>query len=206
VVIAGAGKLGKLLFDCIDGDARWNVIGFIDDGRAGESCFELPVFSSEGYDRRLTRNAFMAVGYPAIRRQMVDRLAPLGLDWQTYIDRRCIVGRNAVLGRGTLVLSFAMVASGVRIGEFTYISSYANIGTGSVVGSFTSLMMGAGAGESVIGDDCVLGLRSACLDHAALGDGVTVAPYTLVRRAIPAGALVAGSPARIVERQGRPKR
>ena len=203
VVIAGAGKMGKLLFDCIDGDDRWQVIGFIDDGHAGETCFGLPVFASESYDTRLTRNAIMAVGYPATRRQMVDRLAPLKLDWRTYIDRRCMVGREAAIGRGAIVLSFAMVASGVRIGEFAYVSSYANVGTGSVIGCFTSILMGATVGESVIGSDCVLGMRSGCLDHATLGDGVTLAPYTLVRRPIPAGALVAGSPARIVERGGK---
>jgi carbonic anhydrase/acetyltransferase-like protein (isoleucine patch superfamily) len=195
--------MGKLLFDCIDGDDRWQVIGFIDDGHAGETRFGLPVFAGDAYDVRLTRHAIMAVGYPATRRQMIARLAPLELDWCTYIDRRCMVGREAVIGRGAIVLSFAMVASGVRIGDFTYVSSYASVGTGSVVGSFTSILIGATAGESVIGDDCVLGMRSGCLDHATLGDGVTLAPYTLVRRAIPAGALVAGSPARIVERGSR---
>jgi acetyltransferase-like isoleucine patch superfamily enzyme len=196
--------MGKLLFDCIDGDDRWRVIGFIDDGHAGETCFGLPVFAGDDYDVRLTRNAIMAVGYPATRRQMVERLAPLGLDWCSYIDRRCMVGREAVIGRGAIVLSFAMVASGVRIGDFSYVSSYANVGTGSQIGAFTSVLMGATVGESVIGSDCVLGMRSGCLDFATLGDGVTLAPYTLVRKPIPAGALVAGSPARIVRRGDTP--
>ncbi len=194
--------MGKLLFDCIDGDDRWQVVGFIDDGHAGEMLFGLPVFAGDAYDVRLTRNAIMAVGYPATRRQMVERLAPLELDWCSYIDRRGMVGREAVIGRGAIVLSFAMVASGVRIGDFAYVSSYANVGTGSVIGAFTSVLMGATVGESVIGDDCVLGMRSGCLDFATLGDGVTLAPYTLVRKPIPAGALVAGSPARIVRRSG----
>jgi sugar O-acyltransferase (sialic acid O-acetyltransferase NeuD family) len=200
VVIAGAGNLGKLLFDCLDGDERWHILGFIDDGHAGGTCFDLPVYSSEDYDPRLTRNAFMAIGYPQMRRAMVARLAPLQLDWRRFIDRRAMVGRGATLGTGVLVLSFAMVASGVRIGDFTYLSSYAHVGTGATVGDYTSILPAASVGESVIGSDCVLGLRSACLDGATIGDGATLAPFTLVRRVIPAGALVAGSPARIVPR------
>lgn len=202
IVIAGAGKLGKLLLDCLDGDERWRATGFIDDGQAGGECCGLPVYASESYDPGLTRHAFMAVGYPATRRAMVKRLAPLGLDWATFVDRRAMVGRDAALGRGVLVLSFAMIASSVRLGDFTYLSSYAHIGTGSVVGDYTSILAGVSIGETVIGSDCTLGLRSACLEGAILGDGASVAPFTLVRKPIPAGALVAGSPARIVRRGG----
>lgn len=202
VVIAGAGKMGRFLFDCLEGDEHWQVLGFIDDGKAGQTCFGLPVYAGEAYDPALTRNAMLAVGHPAMRRQMLAGLAPLNLDWQNYIDRRALVGREAVIGRGTIVLSFAQLASGVRVGDFSYISSYAFIGTGSVIGSYCSILPNAAVGESRIGDDCIVGLRSACLDGASLGDGVTVAPYTLVRKPVPAGALVAGSPARVVRRSG----
>jgi acetyltransferase-like isoleucine patch superfamily enzyme len=98
-----------------------------------------------------------------------------------------------------LVLSFAMIASGVRIGDFCYISSYAHAGTGAAIGNYTSLMGGATVGDSVVGDGCVIGLKSACIDGAVVGDGATVAPYTCVRRTVPAGALIAGSPARIIK-------
>lgn len=200
VVIAGAGKLGKLLVDCLDGDERWRPVAFIDDGQAGETCFGLPIYASDAYDPALTRHAFMAIGYPAMRRQMVARLERLGLDWRTFVDRRAMVGRHAVLGRGTLVLNFATIASTVRTGEFCYVSTYGHLGTGSVMGDYCSVLPSAGAGETVIGNDCTLGVHSSCLDHAVLGDGVTVGPYALVRQSVPAGALVAGVPARIVRR------
>lgn len=201
VVIAGAGNLGRLLLDCLDGDDRWEVVGFIDDGLAGQNYFDLPIFSSANYDSGLASDAFMAIGYPDMRRTMIDSLEPLGLNWQTFIDRRSMVGRGVDLGRGTLVMSFAMVASGVRIGDFTYISSYAHVGTRSEVGAFSSVLFGAMVGESKIGSECILGVKSTCLDGAVIGDGASVAPYTLVRMAIPARASVAGSPPRIIRKQ-----
>jgi acetyltransferase-like isoleucine patch superfamily enzyme len=200
VVIAGAGNLGKLLYDCLDGDERWRLVGFIDDGHAGEQCYGLPVFGSADYDPALARSAFLAIGFPEMRRAMAARLAPIGLTWQRFVDRRAMVGRHATLGEGVLVLSFAMVASSVRIGAFSYLSSYAHVGTGASVGEYSSILPAASIGKSAIGDDCVIGLRSACLDGASVGDGTVVAPFTLLRKPVPAGAFVAGSPPRIVRR------
>ena len=197
VVIVGAGHLGKLLFDCLAGDDRWRAVAFIDDGLAGGQVFGLPVFASDTYDRGLASDGFLAIGFPKERRAMLARVAPLCLSWPNFIDRQAMVGHDAHLGEGALVLSFAMVASGVTLGSFTYLSSYAHVGTGAVVGDFTSILPGASIGKSVVGDNCVIGLKSACLDGASVGNGVTVAPYTLVRKAIPAGALVAGNPGRI---------
>ena len=50
VVIVGAGHLGKLLFDCLHDDPRWDIVGFIDDGEVGKSCFGKPVFAADRYD------------------------------------------------------------------------------------------------------------------------------------------------------------
>lgn len=198
VTIVGAGHLGKLLFDCLEGDPRWRLVAFIDDGLAGGAYFGVPIFGSETYDSELTRNAFLAIGFPAMRRTMVARTAPLGLNWSTFVDRRCMVGREVSLGEGALVLSFAMIASGVRLGAFTYLSSYAHVGTGAAVGDFTSILPGASIGKSVVGSDCVIGLKSACLDGADIGDGTTVGPYTLIRRTVPPRSFVAGNPARVM--------
>jgi acetyltransferase-like isoleucine patch superfamily enzyme len=200
VVIVGAGNLGALLLDCLDSDERWRPVAFIDDGKAGRSLHGLPIFDSVSYDPGLCRHAFLAIGFPAERRMMQQKVAHLGLDWQTFIDRRSQVGSHAEIGVGSLVLSVAMVASGVRVGDFSYLSSYSYAGTCAVLGRFVALMAGATAGDCVVGDDCILGLKSACIDGAVLGSSVTVAPYTLVRKAVPDGSLVTGNPARIFRR------
>lgn len=200
VVIVGAGKLGRLVHDCLQGDGRWACTAFHDDGLAGGTLHGLPIRDMGLLARG--QAAILAVGDPAVRRAIVERLGTGGPDWQTFVDRRTVVGSEAVLGRGTLVLSFAMVASGVVAGPFCYFSAYSHAGTGSSIGAYTSLLGGASVGESVVGAECVLGVKSVCLDGAVLGDRVTVAPFVLVRRAVPDDALVAGSPARVFRRAG----
>lgn len=198
VVIVGAGNLGKLLYDCLVGDPGWRCTAFLDHDKAGGSWQGVPIVDPDASGAMQGHAAFLAIGYPDVRRRMVERLSHLDLDWRSYVDRRSLVGPGAVLGRGALVLSFAMVASGVAVGDFSYVSSYAHAGTGASIGAYTSLMGGASVGASIVGDGCTVGLKSACLDGAVIGDGAVVAPYTLVRRTVPPGALVAGSPARII--------
>ncbi len=200
VVIVGAGKLGALLHDCLVGDDRWHCTGFIDDGKAGQTLHGLPIKSMADLQPAQGQPAFIAIGFPDVRRLMVERGNSLGLEWQTYIDRRSLVGQEAQIGMGTLILSFAMVASSVTIGDFAYLSSYSHVGSGSTIGAFTSLMASASIGETVVGEDCVIGLKSACLDGISLGDRVTVAPFTFVRRSVPSDRLVAGTPARTFKR------
>ena len=199
VNIVGAGNLGGLLADCLEDDPRWKPVAFIDEGKAGGTMRGLPVFGLDAVGPNMIRDAFLAIGFPEERRRFKQRLDPVGLDWQTFIDRRAMVSEHAQIGVGSLILNFATVASSARIGEFVYVGSYSGVGAGATIGAFVSVMGRASIGGCTIGDGCLIGLNSACGDGAHLGEGVKVAPYTWVRRPAPAHSLVAGSPARIVK-------
>ena len=198
VVVAGAGTLAALLLDCLDGDDRWRPIACLDDDKAGSTLLGVPVFHPRDYDLQSSRQAFVAIGSPSVRKAFVEGLTPLDLEWLSFTDRRSHVSRHALIGPGSLVFPFASVGPGSSIGRFSYLGAYASVGGGAVVGDYASLLPRASAGSCTIGSECSLGLNSTCLDGAVIGDRVTVAPHTLVRRNIPPGSLVAGSPARIV--------
>ena len=189
VMIAGAGNLAKALFDCVEDDARWRPIGFIDDKASGR-LFGLPIFSSQEPSLRGTP-AFMAIGAPQMRKSFAERLAPLELDWQTYTDRRSHVSKYCELGAGSVVMPFATIGPGATVGRFAYLGVYASVGGTATVGDFTSLLPRASAGGCKIGAGCTIGTNSACLDGAVVGDSAVLAPYTWVRKTIPEGSFVA---------------
>ena len=55
-----------------------------------------------------------------------------------------------------------------------------------------------GTGPIRIGDDVFVGQRAVVLGGVTIGNGATVAAHAVVTRDVPAGAVVAGVPARIV--------
>lgn len=198
VGIFGAGKLGQLLLDCLEGDTRWICNAFYDEQPREDTIQNLPVLHSDMI--KAGAALFMAVGDPVMRRNLVAKLADNAIDWKTYVDRRAMVGTKAEIGQGALVLPFAMVASGVALGTMTYVSAYAHIGTGSRIGAYSSVLAGASIGETIIGEDCIIGLKSVCLDGADIGSGSVVGPMALVRKTVPAGSLATGNPARVFQR------
>ncbi len=55
-----------------------------------------------------------------------------------------------------------------------------------------------GTGPVTIGDDVFIGQRSIILGGVTIGDGATVAAGAVVTKDVPAGAVVAGVPARVI--------
>ena len=159
----------------------------------------LPVYHPEDRKAGECKAAFMAVGSATERRKFVVRLSSLNLPWETFYDRRSHVSRMADIGKGSLILPFATIGPGTSVGCFAYVGVYASIGTKARLGDFVSLLPRASAGGCTVGSDCTIGFNSACLDGAALGDAVTIAPYTWVRKSVPSCSFVAGTPARITK-------
>jgi acetyltransferase-like isoleucine patch superfamily enzyme len=100
------------------------------------------------------------------------------------------------------------------IGEGTAISLSAKLDktnpTGIHIGRYSVVTFGAAvlAHDYVnqvnrdvrIGDNCFIGAHSIILPGVTIGDSCIVAAASVVARDVPSGSLVAGNPARIVER------
>ena len=102
---------------------------------------------------------------------------------------------------------------GMDIGEGTSISLSAKLDKtnprGIHIGKYTAVTFGAAIlthdyvnqrdRDVYIGDNCFIGAHSIILPGVTIGDNCIVSAASVVVRDIPAGSLVAGNPARIVE-------
>jgi len=98
------------------------------------------------------------------------------------------VGANTVIDRGGL--TGTEVGSGVRLDNLVHIAHGARIGARTAIAALSGV-----AGSAVVGDDVLMGGRSAVVDGVQVGDGCHLAAATSVTKSAPPGARLAGTPA-----------
>jgi acetyltransferase-like isoleucine patch superfamily enzyme len=113
----------------------------------------------------------------AIRRQYLTRV------WKMDIGEGTAISGSAKLDKTN--------PQGIHIGTYSVVTFGAAILTHDYVNKRN--------GDVHIGDNCFIGAHSIILPGVTIGNGCIVAAASVVARDVPAGSLVAGNPARIVE-------
>lgn len=138
-----------------------------------------------------------AIGYPAGRRRVVERLGETSKRAACLIHPSAIVAPDIQMALGAMIFAGACVSAGVRLGAHAHVSNAAIVGHDSRVDAFSTVMPGAAvSGDIRIGEGCLIGTNATILQGLGIGDGATVGAGAVVTREVPAGVTAKGNPAR----------
>lgn len=118
------------------------------------------------------------------------------------IREKVEIGEGAVIMMGAILNIGAVVGKGTMIDMGTVLGGRATVGNNCHIGAGTVLagvVEPASATPVVIEDDVVIGANAVVIEGIRVGKGAVVAAGAVVIDDVPAGAVVAGSPARIVK-------
>ena len=115
---------------------------------------------------------------------------------QVTIGKNAVIMMGAILNIGAIVGEGTMIDMGAVLGGRATVGSNCHVGAGAVL---AGVIEPASATPVVVEDDVLIGANAMVIEGCRIGKGAVVAAGAVVVGDVPAGAVVAGCPARIIK-------
>ncbi len=207
LLIYGAGGHAKVILDAALRSGCYRVLGLLDDDAAlhGRTVLGTPVLGGfSQLERRELRGCqiVLAVGSNVRRRELSERLRPLGVTFVCLVHPSALIGEAVSFGVGTVVLAGVVINAETKVGEHVIVNTGATIDHDCRIGDFAHLSPGVHlAGNVHVQALAHLGIGACVIPGVTIGEGATVAAGAAVVGNVAPGKTVGGVPAREIPHQ-----
>lgn len=136
------------------------------------------------------------------RETMTQLMHSHGFTPRSLIHKSAIISPFADIGENVQLLAGSIIGAFASLGDYVIINSGANVDHDCEIGKGSHLApMAALAGEVCVGKDVFIGTNATVLPRLKIEDKALVGAGAVVTKNIPSGAIVAGNPARALQKK-----
>ena len=156
--------------------------------------------ATENRERRFN----VAIADPIVRQRIVAECEDLGLRPFTIRSPLAEVHPTAIVGEGAVLCQFTLVSANARVGRHFHLNHHGYVSHDCVIGHFVTFAPAVRCNGAVeIGDLASIGCgavihQTTPTRSMRIGASAIVGMGTVVLRAVPDGATVAGNPAKLL--------
>lgn len=207
IVVFGAGGHAKVVLDIIKSLERYAVVGLLDASMElyGTTRWGYKVLG--GHDqfaalqKRGIKCLIVALGDNRQRQAVFEDAVKAGLEPIIVVHPSAQLGSGVKIGLGTLLVAGTVVNIDAVIGENVIINTGATVDHDCRIGSHAHLSPGVHlAGNVTVGELTHIGIGAVVLPNCTIGRDCVVGAGAVVLENVPDGVVVAGNPARQIQR------
>lgn len=152
IIIIGAGGHGKVIFDAINAQGVYDVIGFVDGTvPIGTAVIKSSKVIAKQDDLASLKNAadffIVAIGNNQIRKKIAE-IAKLNFKAATIIHPSAIIGSEVIIKEGSVVLAHSAINASSKIGENTIVNARVVVDHDCIIGNNVHLSLGTMVGSN----------------------------------------------------------
>ena len=198
IVIIGAGSTARTVFEIIQSNRDYSVMGFIGNTaefnnfkkEVSQNTLNYQILgdrSSLAEISSLGISSFIvAIGNKHIRETFYYEAISLGLKPITAISKEAIIDKSAQIGSGTIVKPGSIISNNVRIGENCIIDSGVIIENGTTILNNCNIKSGAVlCSNSKISKNVEVGIRAVITNEVHVGKNQLIEPNQILNENLP---------------------
>ncbi len=203
IYIVGAGGFGRELLwwikDINKIKPTWEIAGFLDDNLYaldGYECDYEVVGTIKDWEPKEDEEFALALGSPALKREIVGLLKPKGARFATVIHPTAMLSEFAHYGEGFIMFPYSKLSANSTVGDFVTLLS-SPIGHDTLIWDYSVISGNCNVVRNVvIGKDVFLAAGVCIAQNIHIGDGAYLGIGAVVLKDVNPGDTVFGNPAR----------
>lgn len=117
---------------------------------------------------------------------------------QVEIGNAAVIMMGAIINIGAVIGDGTMIDMGAVLGGRATVGKHCHVGAGAVL---AGVIEPASAKPVILEDDVLVGANAVVIEGVHVGEGAVIAAGSVVIEDVPAGAVVAGVPARVIKQK-----